>query len=341
MSDSDGDGRDVEDGTCAVDLDDWGWDPSVDAFLEELVEEAPRCGSAVDFAWVAESFLEVLEPTSDQAADALIRFSPMALAQRWLHLQRRQKCHAAAQKDEEAKTETFTVAAREAHASSALVGDHDTCDRAADSNVGAACPAGADLEVDGPQLPQFECSSVVSPSTSPDPPGRDRVLDAMQSFLFGVPRQSPAFRPQGRRPVRDPLPKFPIDQAEAVKEPASFSVGEAEPGVGPCVEGTEEPVMGLPSGRQEDAEVGILERRLSGKVAVASGSTRLLRAKTPTNSEALRLCLEELHWHGEALNNCAGGGDAGTLAREARLRRAAMFRYLSGLDVREAADGFA
>lgn len=335
MSDSECDNRDVEDSTFAVDLDDWGWDPSVDAFLEELVAEAPRCGAAVDFAWVSESFLEVLEPTPEQAAVALERFSPVALAKRWLYLQRVRTGRAAGQNDEISEHMTSVSVACESRASSALVAERNVGDSIAEANHGAGHAAGADMQ--DKRLDVSQCESALS--TAPAPPGRDRVLDAMQSFLFGVPRQSP--RMQGRRPAHDPLSEVSIMGSEKVEEPSSLLGDEVEPGDGPGGEGTEEPVIDISSVQQETSGVGLSGRNSPGNVAVVSGPPKFSPATMPTNGEALRLCLEELQWHGEALNHCAGGSDAVALAREAKLRRAAMFRYLSGLDVRASADSVA
>ncbi|CAK0791890.1 unnamed protein product, partial [Prorocentrum cordatum] len=107
-------GWDEDDASTEGGMDEWGWDPMVDEFLEALVAEAPRRGrggpaggggasaggavfaggggAAVDWTWVACRFLETLEPDEDffdQAAAAFERFSPGELQARWDYLQDR------------------------------------------------------------------------------------------------------------------------------------------------------------------------------------------------------------------------------------------------------------
>merc|ERR1719215_763445 len=85
MADSEGEEEyDYESSAC---LDEWGWDPSVDAFLEEMVAEAPRLPNGlIDFSWVSCMFLEMLAPEEDQVAAALEKFSAASLQERFLYL---------------------------------------------------------------------------------------------------------------------------------------------------------------------------------------------------------------------------------------------------------------
>ncbi|CAJ1420957.1 unnamed protein product [Effrenium voratum] len=66
-------------------LDEFGWDPMVDEYLEALVDEASS-QAEIDWAWVSHQFLDTLEPTPEQIEAALQRFCPDSLQQRWLYL---------------------------------------------------------------------------------------------------------------------------------------------------------------------------------------------------------------------------------------------------------------
>lgn len=225
-------------------LDEWGWDPMVDQFLLELISEA-QDRDRVDFGWVSQQFFEVLDPAENQVDAAADRFSPEALYQRWRYLTdpaRSQPQEAPIQEEQE---EADDVAAEEPEESPLVA-----------------------LELEGAvdaELEHQELQHALDPEPAPKK-GRDRVLDAMQSFLFGLPRGNKSSS---------------ADAASAPSQPSELS--------------WEEPL------------------RSAGPSAYASGS-----------GEALRRCLEELRWHGDALRLCASGADAAALSREAAERRKAL-----------------
>lgn len=277
-------------------LDEWGWDPFVDEFLEGLVAEAPRRGASVDFEWVSARFLETFDPSEDQAAAAFERFCPEALQERWLYLQSLEPPSAAAKATPD--------------------GERAPCSGAAGVVLG---PGGHACNVAAPPGPpsgqlQAGCSgsaeAVAAPGPVPAvsgchepavPTGRDRVLVAMQSFLFGLPR-----------PEQSPPEALPC-----CAQPSTTA-----------------------SGRNAGTSTAGCGGAGSAATVAAPTAATSPAAKPPLcgagSNEALRKCLEELRWHGEALRRCAAGEDATRLCGEAAERRRALLRGL-GLGSRSAA----
>lgn len=280
--------EETETGDCS--LDEWGWDSSVDQFLLEIVEEAPRRGSYVDFAWVSVQFLDVLEPGDGQIDEALVRFSPAALEERWNYL-------------------TWQIQKE-------------------------ASKAGSEAAT-APGLEESECPQARLPE-------RDRVLDAMQKFFFGRPS-----------PGKDPAAPGALVlheacvAAEAPIDPPSLGASTRARVQGACVAAAAAASRGLATAHDEPAAVCWVSAEQPRPEAVDEGAPALSSATAEVHSlaktagsssaagpdaaagagssnEALRRCLEELRWHGEALRLCSAGGDAAELCVEAAARRKAL-----------------
>lgn len=262
-------------------LDEWGWDPSVDSLLEEVVADAPHLPNGqTDWSWVSYTFLEFLAPEEEQLEAALEKFSPAALQERFLYLRsgRATPRSLGTGLEDEEEEEEEEPSGSMASASTTLAPVIDAFPASIFSTDNEEAVASDE--------PQCSGNSYASAATPEDGSGagkkdRDRVLDAMQSFLFGRPR------PQAK-PVPTPASAAaPSKQAWVVSEDAT-SAAEAE----------------------EATALG-----------VACGSE-------PCSNEALRCCLDELRWHGEALRLCAAGADATGLAGEAAGRRKALLYRL-------------
>ncbi|CAE8591176.1 unnamed protein product, partial [Polarella glacialis] len=204
----------------------------------------------VDWSWISIQFLETFSPAEDQVEAAMERFSPRNLRERWLYLQNGcQSPVGAVERLEEPNC-------KEAASSSG----EGVAEPSSEASADEAGPLGSPSAV-GPQ----GCK------------GRDRVLDAMQNFLFGrpVPRKTPTL---------------------AVSEPTFAEV-----------------VV-------EDAKEEELQEESSSLHRTTSAGS----SAEGTSNAALRKCLEELRWHGEALRCCAAGADAWALCEEAAARRKAL-----------------
>jgi len=298
-------------------LDEFGWDPSVDAFLLEAVEEAPRYNDRIDFAWVSCTFLDTLAPTEDQLPQALEFFSPAALQVRWLYLQQATQADPSMHTQAEPSSVEGAVEASDA----ACDTDASFSDAPGTATAAAGCelaattagshqgPLDADCGVDVAGSGKGSSSSSAGGvAGSSLPPGRDRVLGAMQDFLFGRPRGTTAGKEQGPA-----VPRSSTSPAGIASVSAADSSG--------------------PANTLEDASREALQVAAPSQEAVA-GSQETGPAADRTaleddsscgcSNEALRCCLEELRWHGEALRRCAGGEDAASLATEAASRRKAL-----------------
>lgn len=286
----DGDDRDdesTEDGSeVSGALDEFGWEPTVDEYLLELVEEARDISPEIDWAWVSYNFLETLQPTEDQFEQAVLRFSPGELCERWHYLQQ------IGQREEGA--ENFSVSLE------AIDEDRETL-------APEPCLETSTIECPQPPISEEKSSGV--------PKRRDRVLESMQSFLFGLPRPSQNPRPGLSKPCENsPCELKPLEtQAKAKAEEREERRD--------CLE-IQDSVLQEPS--QDDCH------RKSPKLGVATASPNSGNGRP---ADALRRCLEELRWHGEALQQCAAGADAGDLSREAARRRKELLWSLGvGLD---------
>ncbi|CAK9113227.1 unnamed protein product [Durusdinium trenchii] len=209
-------------------LDEFGWDPMVDDYLESLVEEADHTEEGkVDWGLISLQFLDTLDPTQDQMEAALERFSPESLRERWWYLRSRLA------------------------------------------------------------MPHQKATSSVAQE-----PARDRVLEAMQNFLFGLPK--PRMNPESRETALEPGAE--AEQAFAVPT----GPGEAAPP------------------HASDAEDIYAKQSIKEPAGAGEHSAYGTDA-------ALRRCLEELRWHGEALCQCAAGANAQELCAEASARRKELF----------------
>jgi len=224
-----------EEEDCESGLDEFGWDPMVDEYLEALVEEA-QDESEIDWAWISCQFLETLEPTQDQIHAALERFSPQSLQERWSYLQNRS-----------------VLATQEA-------------------------------------------------ANSLNEPARDRVLEAMQNFLFGLP--------SGMNPHRHETAEAKPHEVEESEAPADLGLQqEAE------TDSADAGDISNDTGRAEHEET-------VATFAAGENPRRFCESdRAAKGTDALRRCLEELRWHGEALRQCAAGANAQQLCAEASVRR--------------------
>jgi hypothetical protein len=275
---------DYESSAC---LDEYGWDPSVDAFLEEVVEEAPLLPNGhVDFSWVCSMFLETLSPDEDQVEAALERFSPSALQERHEYLRSR---HVAISSNTSERREAEQIVAERSR----------TPPPSTSSSVGGYTSSVAVAEEPALQLE----------SSGTSRPGRDRVLHSMHNFLYGRPR--PEAQEMSPKPQQTPgTSSAATEVVQAVSTPAVCSKDVSE-------------------------TAKIQQAKVADTCAPASSEDLSVSACT---NEALRCCLEELRWHGEALRRCADGAEASVLAIEAAERRKALLWRL-GLGPKEVAAG--
>eukprot|EP00930_Biecheleria_cincta_P083396 TRINITY_DN72980_c0_g1_i1.p1 TRINITY_DN72980_c0_g1~~TRINITY_DN72980_c0_g1_i1.p1 ORF type:complete len:298 (-),score=63.13 TRINITY_DN72980_c0_g1_i1:44-937(-) len=277
--DDDEDGESTETGTeCTGSLDEFGWEPMVDEFLLELVEEAASYSPEIDWAWVSFRFLETLQPTQDQMERAVVRFSPGELCERWHYLQELGQ--------QEERAEDFA-------------GPLEAIDE--DREVLAPEPRLESLTVESPQPPtSMENHSGV-------PQRRDRVLESMQSFLFGLPRPSQNPQPVRSKPCESsPCKPEQLETQEKLKAEESEELQDS-------LEEHDSALQESSSRAQPSQD----DHPKSPKLGVAAASPN----SGSGSADALRRCLEELRWHGEALQRCAAGADAGDLSREAAGRR--------------------
>lgn len=327
-----------DDGDCYEDsevscLDEFGWDPSVDAFLLEAVEEAPRYNDRIDFAWVSCTFLDTLAPTEDQLPAALDFFSPAALQVRWLYLQQRT--------DSSSGEGALGASDAACDVGASFSDSPDIACAAAGSEVAATAagkhhePLDSDNNVDIAGSGKF-CSSSssaggVAGSSLPRKrglPGRDRVLGAMQDFLFGRPRGTSAEKEQD-----------PSDPSSSTSPAGSASASFAASSTWAQQQHTLEhaPAESLQVAAQAPEEItGSEEAHLAPDRAALEDDSAC-----GCSNEALRCCLEELRWHGEALRRCATGEDAAALATEAASRRKALLWRLGlgpGGNLRDTSD---
>lgn len=298
-------------------LDDWGWDPMVDAFLRECVHEAPRGDlGVVDFAWVSSHFLETLEPAEDQIMAALEKFNPSALEERWLYLQQVPEQQAIIQGVLQQELEIDGAALDEEQEDEPNnVGPEEMLSQTAICNEGS-----------------------MQPSTAPS---RVRILDAMQSFLFGRQlRHSPV----QHVPPQEARGTSKMAEGSASREAVGGSSGLAGVGLGVPVDASDDTgCTAASSGRgiSSPGEIADKTCKVQGvgvpEICGAdfSGARALHRMEREVeldalsscsggSNEALRCCLDELRWHGEALRRCADGEDAGKLNAEGAERRKAL-----------------
>lgn len=292
----DGDDRDdesTEDGSeVSGALDEFGWEPMVDEYLSELVEEAGSMSPEIDWAWVSYNFLQTLQPTEDQIEEAADRFSPGELCERWHYLQQLGQ--------QEERAENFA---------GALEAIDEDCETLAPE----PCLETPTVESPRPPISAEKLSEV--------PERRDRVLESMQSFLFGLPRPSQNPRPDLSKPCESsPCEPKPLETQEKAKAKEFEEWRD-------CPETQDSVFQESASSRAQPSqdECHPKSPKLGGAaISVSSGSG---------SSDALRRCLEELRWHGEALQQCAAGADARDLSREAAGRRKELLWSLGlGLD---------
>eukprot|EP00435_Cladocopium_sp_Y103_P044153 s805_g12.t1 len=247
---------------CELGLDEFGWDPMVDDYLEALVEEAQDEESQVDWAWISCQFFETLEPTQDQIHAALERFSPGSLQERWSYLQNKK--------------------------------------------------------------------TLAQVTTASEPP-RDRVLEAMQNFLFGLP--TPNMNPERHKAMAETKHKeesegrtSPGLQEETPQDPANVAGCRLQ-----CCD--EEPSAGLVTDSIQDNVIDEncrVDHEATSALAGGSSQTMHGHRAAAKGTDALRRCLEELRWHGEALRQCAAGANAQQLCAEASVRRKELLWSLGG-----------
>lgn len=306
-----GDGDDAS-STC---LDEHGWDPYVDSFLRNLVRQAPHTDfGVVDFVWVSSRFLETLEPDESQMVSALQRFNPSALEERWLFLQQFPEDELVPdgfvedefgdEEEEEEEHEGYGAAAASDGRLPLLAGGGERPTGSCSSSFlrgeeGGTAGATAAEEAQESEAGRSEANE--EGEEQPARPQRRRVLDAMQSFLFG--RAVP--RPTGDEILAaSPAVHFPIAGAAVA------------PGVAAQEEGPD-----LGSDGELEAASAALELNLSSPPEAVLGAGGGEGRVNGSGNEALRRCLDELRWHGEALRRCATGEDATALCAEAAGRR--------------------
>lgn len=130
-------------------------------------------------------------------------------------------------------------------------------------------------------------------------PSRSRVLDAMQGYLFG--------RSSNRSDARvTPCP-------ETIAGPSSEK-SNVESATQPSSVDTCNPDRGFES-------AGAAPQRAVAQASSVSGGGK-------SENIALRRCLDELLWHGEALHRCASGEDAAAICVEAAVRRKSLLWFL-------------
>lgn len=291
-------------------LDEWGWDPFVDSFLRALVRKAPRgvFGTVPDFAWVSRRFLETLDPTEDQIVAALQRFNPSALEERWLYLQQIPETDVFSEEDCSEEEEEDEGEASGLHTATQVSLDEAVCSAGVAAEGSGACA-----------VPAGEAAAAPVPA-----PARGRVLDAMQSFLFGSTQPHvhaargaalPAREAQGRCPDQRPLamPLHLHAEGGAAEMLSNDPGGDAA-----CSDGGLPPVAVAPCMGPETAPAAAQED------AITLLATAVAPARGGNRNEALRRCIDELRWHGEALRRCAEGEDAAELCAEAQARRKAL-----------------
>lgn len=158
----------------------------------------------------------------------------------------------------------------------------------------------------------------------PKPP-RDRVLVAMQRFFNGRPT-----------PEREPLARAEDYEAAETPEGQADTVAAAR-GVAdeaPTVFAAAHSLSGaaeLPTVRLDGGvATELFQGSAISSLDASTGEAAAVSAHAePGNSEALRRCLDELRWHGEALRRCAAGEDATGLCAEATRRRRELLWSLS------------
>eukprot|EP00927_Polykrikos_kofoidii_P025693 TRINITY_DN23042_c0_g1_i1.p1 TRINITY_DN23042_c0_g1~~TRINITY_DN23042_c0_g1_i1.p1 ORF type:complete len:321 (+),score=64.58 TRINITY_DN23042_c0_g1_i1:132-1094(+) len=298
-----------DDDECA-DLDEWGWDPTVDQFLLEIVEEAPRQGPFIDFAWVSCQFLQVLEPSDNDVEAAMERFSPAALEERLAFLL--QSVH-----------ETDVI-------NEASVEPTSSCLHLPRSQSDNTCSAGSSTSDLG------SVPSAINTFNPGGPPKRDRILEAMQNFLFeqpcpekdasvaivdsshheailAAPSETASTRPYTERTEELSLSQSPSEPVSPTGLAMSLTAIEPSTATPASASAPVSPLREVTMDGEDKEQVGSapFARRLCARgVGSSSGG-----------SDALRRCLDELRWHGEALRRCAAGEDAAELVAEATNRR--------------------
>jgi len=361
MSDDGSDGSDAENQTsqgeessCVDSLDEWGWDPWVDEFLLEVVGEAPRRGTAIDFTWVSQQFMETLEPSEEQWESAAERFAPGALQERWLFLvhqqyQDLQRQDALGQQEQlpvrdlqgqlraqqkQQREEQRGVASSQERAPA---GENESHPKAIHTD--AAVLASSSSIIDHSESMNAASSSsdttLIFASCQPSPPSRktvepltdedldpaaprqkkDRVLDAMQRFFMGRP--SP-----GKNPVASPA-----------TAPATPPVAQlATPPATPPAAAKHSTLADGTSASAKSGNVG-QSKATDASEAAEDSSPFDATLTSGTAGEALRRCLDELRWHGEALRLASTGEDAAALNTEAAERRRTLLFSLAGLQL--------
>ncbi|CAL1132166.1 unnamed protein product [Cladocopium goreaui] len=150
--------------------------------------------------------------------------------------------------------------------------------------------------------------------TTANEPPRDRVLEAMQNFLFGLPR--PNMMPERHRAMAEA--KHQEDSEETWQDSANAAGCKQQC----CDEGpSADAIVDENSSADHQATsafTGGSSQKMRGHGAAAKGT------------DALRRCLEELRWHGEALRQCAAGANAQQLCAEASVRRKELLWSLGG-----------
>eukprot|EP00929_Paragymnodinium_shiwhaense_P040907 TRINITY_DN21288_c0_g1_i3.p1 TRINITY_DN21288_c0_g1~~TRINITY_DN21288_c0_g1_i3.p1 ORF type:complete len:373 (+),score=75.09 TRINITY_DN21288_c0_g1_i3:54-1121(+) len=317
------DGSDVA-GDDFDNLDEWGWDPMVDEFLLDTVEEALQYGPRVDFAWVAAQFLEVCAPDDSKVEEAMERFSPAALQDRWLYLVARNAQMVAVHEDRSQSEESasFSNVPKERVGRPAATGGFPAAATGSRSSASAssawhAAPAAASVLTGAPEA---AASSLDRPTTEAapadrlvdtygkaGPPKRDRVLEAMQNFLWGQPN-----------PSRNPGKPLPPTAKAHPQEPdgRSMPVSDTPPGQGGLLSlaDTVDVSCHADSMAAAIAAGAALAPLSSGSACPEHTSMALASGSPPSTNEALRRCLEALRWHGEAAHTHQSLRDVGITA---------------------------
>eukprot|EP00933_Yihiella_yeosuensis_P061065 TRINITY_DN63894_c0_g1_i1.p1 TRINITY_DN63894_c0_g1~~TRINITY_DN63894_c0_g1_i1.p1 ORF type:complete len:410 (+),score=125.13 TRINITY_DN63894_c0_g1_i1:62-1291(+) len=383
-------------------LDEHGWDSMVDEFLLSIVEEAREFSPRVDWAWVSCQFIETLQPDESQVEAALERFSPRALLERWIYLERcrRDNLERSPLQDSEGSEANPTEDAEigqeieltqpEQHEDSCqqqcLKQGHITTNSATPTTAttpsshsneeqqhqqhsheeGEQQKQQQQMQMQMEQLQQKQQvqqeaqqhddqheqqlqQSTPSSASSSIPPGvavaeesaeparKDRVLEAMQSFLFGrpkpgkVPQSSLQSLPEAK-PEETPLESDVAKHSNPSVADRATSDDEREEVAKETPEEVALTVEVLPQ-EQEDPDQDEVANDVSEpagqRISPSNGIAGSSRTCSGSSNEALRKCLEELRWHGEALRRCAlNAEEAAPLCVEAAERRKALLWQL-------------